>query len=195
MMHSNYSLGGTAMNRFQKATLGAAAICLLGSAALAQAPAAAPASPPPPLAIPNPTYSALVLELAVAKPAAEVWSKIGDYCGPSKFLGAECKIIAGKSGDLGAVRLLNGTVVEVLVAKSDLSYTYTQPTRVGQPYNLYHASLAVVPVTVTTSKLTYSFLYDNSMLADDAARAAERTARSTRFGGALQKMKDIAEAK
>jgi len=33
------------------------------------------------------------------------------------------------------------------------------------------------------------------MLADDAARAAERTARSTRFGGALQKMKDIAEAK
>ena len=177
------------MNRTTIAAL-AAACGLIATAAAAQAPA----PPPPPLAIPNPTYTSLVLEMDVARPAAQVWAKVSDFCGPSKFLGADCKIIAGKNGELGAVRFLNGTVVEVLVAKTDLSYTYAQPARVGQPYNLYHASLQVKPVTATTSKLVYSFMYDNSMLADDAARAAERSARATRFTGALQKMKEAAEA-
>ena len=36
-------------------------------------------------------------------------------------------------------------------------------------------------MTATTSKLVYSFFYDNSMLADDAARATEAAGRRTQF--------------
>ena len=48
--------------------------------ALAQAPAAAPAAPLAPPVIANPSYTTLVLEIAINKPAAEVWAKVGKYC-------------------------------------------------------------------------------------------------------------------
>jgi hypothetical protein len=81
----------------------------------------------------------------------------------------------------------------VLVGKTDLSYTYTQPVREGRPYNLYHGTLEARPVTATTSKLVYTLMWDNSMLADDAARERDRTQRSTMFTGALENMKILAE--
>ena len=59
---------------------------------------------------------------------------------------------------------------EMLVGNTELSYTYTQPVREGRPYNLYHGTLEARPVTATTSKLVYTLVFDNSMLADDAAR-------------------------
>ena len=33
-------------------------------------------TPPPPLAVPNPTYAVIPLEIAVNKPAAEVWKRV-----------------------------------------------------------------------------------------------------------------------
>ena len=66
-----------------------------------------------------------------------------------------------------------------------MSYTYTQPVREGQRYNLYHGTVEAVPVSATTSKLVYTLVFDNSMLADDAARdkdIQQRTARERRFG-------------
>jgi hypothetical protein len=62
---------------------------------------------------------------------------------------------------------------------------YTQPVREGQRYNLYHGTVEAVPVSATTSKLVYTLVFDNSMLADDAARdkdIQQRTARERRFG-------------
>jgi len=82
---------------------------------------------------------------------------------------------------------------EILVGKTELSYTYTQPVRAGRPYDLYHGTLEARPVTATTSKLVYTLVYDNSMLADDAARAADRQRRTTTFTTALQNMKILAE--
>ena len=69
---------------------------------------------------------------------------------------------------------------EVLVGKTELSYTYTQPVRDGRPYNLYHGTLEARPVTATTSKLVYTLFFDNSMLADDAARRRTDKARGRR---------------
>ena len=67
---------------------------------------------------------------------------------------------------------------------TELSYTYTQPVRAGRPYDLYHGTLEARPVTATTSKLVYTLVYDNSMLADDAPPGrrdrARRTATSSR---------------
>jgi hypothetical protein len=179
------------MNCMRLIAVAAVAACL-SPAAMAQQPAA-PAPPPAPLAVPNPSYATLVLEMPVNKPAAEVWAKIGKYCDIKDWFGVTCVMTSGKEGDLGSVRTLNGVTIEMLVAKTDLSYTYNQPVRVGVPYNQYHGTLEAKPVTATTSKLIYSFFWDESILADDAARAAARASRVTRFTAGLQKMKAIAE--
>jgi hypothetical protein len=81
-----------------------------------------------------------------------------------------------------------------MVGRTELSYTYTQPPREGRPYNLYHGTLEARPVTPTSSKLVYTLFFDNSMLADDAAREADKTRRTTQFTTALQNMKTLAEA-
>jgi hypothetical protein len=98
--------------------------------------------------------------------------------------------VSGKDGEIGAVRSVGN---EVLVGRTELSYTYTQPVREGRPYNLYHGTLEARPVTATTSKLVYTLVFDNSMLADDAARQADIERRRTQFTQALQNMKILAE--
>jgi hypothetical protein len=130
------------------------------------------------------------MEIAVNRPAAEVWKRVGKYCDIGEWLRVACTITAGKDGEVGAVR---SVVNEVLVGKTDLSYTYTQPVREGRPYNLYHGTLEARPVTATTSKLVYTLMWDNSMLADDAARERDRAQRQTTFTGALENMKILAE--
>jgi len=153
--------------------------------ALAQAPA------PAPLAIPNPTYITIPMEITVNRPAAEVWKRVGKYCDITEWLQvAPCTIVSGKDGEIGAVR--SGTL-EVLVGRTDLSYTYTQPVREGRTYNLYHGTLEAKPLTATTSKLLYTLVLDNSMLADDAAREKDKMQRTARFTQALQNMKILAE--
>ena len=82
---------------------------------------------------------------------------------------------------------------EVLVSKTEISFTYTQTPKEGQPYNLYHGTLEARPVTATTSKIVYTLFFDNSMLPNDAARAADRARRTERFTQALQNMKILAE--
>ncbi len=51
------------------------------------------------------------------------------------------------------------------------------------------------PVTAKTSKMIYTLMFDNSMMADQAARDADIARRKENFGKALQEMKRIAEAK
>jgi hypothetical protein len=162
------------------------------SAALAQAPAGAPAAPATPsgIVVAKPTYTFIPLEIAVNKPAAEVWKRVGKFCDIGEWLRIPCTITSGTDGELGAVRSVAG---EVLVGKTDLSYTYTQTVREGRPYNLYHGTLEARPVTATTSKLVYNLFFDNSMLADDAARERDRAQKIATFNGALQNMKILAE--
>jgi hypothetical protein len=166
-------------------------LLLTGAALPLQAFAAAP--PPPPLAVPSPVYSTIVMETDVARPAAQVWARVGKYCDISEWFGLACTISSGKDNDVGTVRVLNGSTIEILVAKTEFSYTYAQPVRVGQAYNMYHGTLEARPVTATTSKLIYTLIFDSSLLADDAARAADRQGRTTRFTGALKAMKTLAE--
>jgi hypothetical protein len=63
----------------------------------------------------------------------------------------------------------------------------------GQPYNVYHGTLEARPLTATTSKIAYTLFFDNLMLPDEAARAADRARRTERFMQALQNMKILAE--
>jgi hypothetical protein len=132
------------------------------------------------------------MEITVNRPAAEVWKRIGKYCDVAEWLQipAGCTITSGKDGEFGAVRTVGA---EVLVSKTELSYSYAQTPKEGQPYNLYHGTLEARPVTATTSKIVYTLFFDNSMLPNDAARAADRARRTERFTQALQNMKILAE--
>jgi hypothetical protein len=169
--------------------LSACLVTATASATMAQAPAAAPATPSG-IVVAKPTYTFIPLEIAVNKPAAEVWKRVGKFCDIGEWLRIPCTITSGTDGELGAVRSVAN---EVLVGKTDLSYTYTQTVREGRPYNLYHGTLEARPVTATTSKLVYNLFFDNSMLADDAARERDRTQKTAQFNAALQNMKILAE--
>ena len=164
-------------------------------AASAQAPAQPAASPPSPpkMQTEAPNYVSIPMQIDVNRPAAEVWKRIGKYCDIGEWSpGLKCQL-TGEDGKVGAVRLLNGSTIEILVARTELSYTYTQPVRAGQVYNLYHGTLEAKPVSATASKLVYTLILDNSMLADDAARKADVERRRTRFTQALKDMKTLAE--
>jgi hypothetical protein len=167
---------------------------LLAAPAFGQAPPSPPPAPQAPLVNPNPTYVSAVMEVTVNRPAAQVWARIGDFCDIGEWLGRKCEITAGTDNELGAVRTLDGVVVEILVSKTPLSYTYAQPVRQGTPYILYHGTLEARPVSATSSKLVYSLMWDNSTLADDLAREKDIATRKTRFGGALETMKKIVES-
>jgi hypothetical protein len=130
------------------------------------------------------------MEVMVNRPAAEVWKRVGKFCDIGEWARIQCTILSGKDGEFGAVRSVGN---EILVGKTELSYTYTQPVREGQPYILYHGTLEARPVTATTSKIVYTLMFDNSTLADDAAREADKTRRANQFMPFLENMKILAE--
>ena len=142
----------------------------------------------------EPEYVTIEMETDVSKSAEETWSKVGGYCDISEWFKIPCELTSGEGG-IGTVRsLVGGRILEVLVAKTDLSYGYVQPVTEGQPYNLYHGFLQAVPVSDDASKLKYTLMYDVSMLEDQAAKDADVARRRAQFEGALATMKGIAEA-
>jgi hypothetical protein len=168
------------------------AIFALTASASAQAPAAGQATNPNAnIVVEKPTYAVLPLEVTVNRPAAEVWKRVGKWCDVSEWLqiAAGCQILSG-NGHIGSTRSVGS---EVMVGETELSYTYTQPVRAGRPYDLYHGTLEVRPLTATTSKIMYTLLFDNSMLPDDAARERNKQQRTAAFTRALNNMKILAE--
>jgi hypothetical protein len=166
---------------------------------VAPAPPPAPTPPPAPAvrarieSVEAPTYVSIPMEITVNKPAAEVWKRVGKYCDISEWLQIPtgCQITAGKDNEIGAVRTVGA---EILVGKTELSYTYTQPVRDGRPYNLYHGTLEARPINARSSKLVYTLVYDNSLVPGDAAaKEAEVARRRTTFERALNNMKILAE--
>ena len=142
----------------------------------------------------EPQYMTIKMEIDVARPAAVVWAKVGGYCDVSKWLNVDCVIKSGDGG-IGTVRVLvGGQVIEILIAKTDLSYGYTQPVEEGQFYDLYHGFLEAKPVTDQTSRLLYTLVYDISDKPDQAVKDADVARRRARFEGALKNMKALAEA-
>lgn len=141
----------------------------------------------------EPEYTTIELEIDVAKPAHEVWAKVGGYCDIAEWLDVDCEITSGDGG-MGTVRVLaGGRIVEIMVAQTELSYGYTQPVVEGQFYNLYHGFMEARPVTDQTSRILYTLVYDISDKPDQAAKDADIARRTGMFQGALQNMKALAE--
>jgi hypothetical protein len=143
----------------------------------------------------EPDYAVIRMEIDIAKPAAEVWSKVGGYCDIAKWSTFDCKMTRGEGG-IGSIRLLGGgRITEIMIAKTALSYGYTQPVEQGKFYNMYHGFMEAVPVNAKSSKIVYTLFVDESDKADQAAKDADIAGRRTRFEGLLKKMKEISEAK
>ena len=137
-------------------------------------------------------YTTIVQSIDVDRPADVVWKKVGDFCAIHDWLGGgklSCVYTTGERG-VGANRLLAGRINEVMVSKTDLSYTYTQPL---SPIE-YHGSVEVKPTSATTSKIVYTLFYDLAPLPDQAAKDKDRAGRAAMFMGALHSMKTLAEA-
>ena len=168
------------------------AVVFLGSfaiSAIAQQTAPTPRPAPAPLQVPDPHYVTIVLTQDVNAQADVTWERVGKFCDIGEWAFPDCKLIQGDGGFASERSIVD----EVLVGKTEHSYTYAQPVRKGVKYNLYHGTLEVQPVTTKTSRIVYTFFYDNSMLPDDAARDAEIAARKKRFDKFLANMKTIAE--
>ena len=134
----------------------------------------------------------MTLSANIAKPAATAWKLVGgeDWCGMAKYLDVKsCHIDKGK-GEVGSLRTINGTILEIAVARTPLSYTYAQP----EAKNFYHGTMAVVPVDATHSKLVYTLVWDQTATGDAKAQAAARDGRKTRFQAAVDKMAAHANA-
>lgn len=141
----------------------------------------------------EPDYTVIRMEIDIAKPAAEVWSKVGGWCDITKWLNYDCKMTKG-DGEIGSIRLLAGRITEIMIAKTALSYGYTQPVEQGKFFNMYHGFMEAVPVSARSSKMVYTLFLDESDK-DQGAKDADIANRRARFEGALKKMKEIAEAK
>ena len=164
-----------------------ATVLIAGAAGTAAAQAPAPA----PLQTPTPSYASVVMEIDVNRPAAEVWKRVGKFCD----IGEWFQIPAARSR---RARTASSAPcarwrTKSSVGKTELSYTYTQPVREGHAYNMYHGTLEARPVTATTSKIVYTLFFDNSNLADQAAKDADAARRRTQFMRGLQNMKILAE--
>ena len=172
----------------------AAAVCLMASAHAETTPAASQSAPAESRGVAEkPTYISIPFEISVDRPAGDVWTRIDKYCTVSDVLSLDCRIIAGREGEVGAVRQVSGTILEIIVGRTAMSYTYAAAVRPGQPYNMYHGTIEVRPITPATSKILYTLTYDNSILADEAARDKDRATKVAIFSKVLTNLKTLAE--
>src|SRR6266508_7045931 len=89
----------------------ALAVTCLAGAASPQTPAPAAQAAPVSSAVAAPTYISIPLEIAVNRPAADVWKRIGKFCDIGEWLRIPCTITSGKDGEFGAVRSVANEVL------------------------------------------------------------------------------------
>ena len=144
-------------------------------------------------AIAEPEYTRVEMEVDVEASADVLWEIAGGYCDISVWANIKCEITSG-DGNIGTVRvLLDGAITEIMVAKTDLSYGYTQPVKAGQYYDLYHGFMEARPITDSSSKLIYTLVYDVSNFPDQAAKDTDIARRRAQFDSLLLNIKMLAE--
>lgn len=137
-------------------------------------------------------YVTIVRHAQINRPAAQVWKRVGGYCAIAEWLGVTCTYQSG-SGELGSVRIINGNILEVMVAASSLSYTYWQTKGAMAPAG-YHGTIAIVPRGKHRSTVVYTLVYNQDAFPTEAERTAQRERLATRFQGACDAIKKLAEA-
>ncbi len=137
-------------------------------------------------------YTTVKVETMVDRPIEAVWPKVGGFCQIGDWLKRLPCVLTSGTGDLGSVRKLNGTIVEVMVAQTRYSYTYAQPDN----KIMYHGTLAAEAADGgKKTRLIYSLVYDQEPDGTQEAKDKDRANRVNNWTGALASMKALAEAK
>src|ERR1700730_15901472 len=89
----------------------ALAVACLAPVAIAQTPAPNAPAAPASNVVANPTYISIPLEIAVDRPAAEVWKRVGKFCDIGEWFRIPCTMTSGKEGDFGSVRSVGAEVL------------------------------------------------------------------------------------
>jgi uncharacterized protein YndB with AHSA1/START domain len=140
-------------------------------------------------------YATVKLTTSVNAPIDVVWKKVGGYCDITKWLPQlKTCIYTSGNGDLGTVRRLADRIDELMVAQGKYYYVYAQPSPPGRDI-LYHGTLEAVADGKNKTTLVYNLIWDQSPLADDAAKQKDKDGRTTAFTNALAAMKKMAEEK
>ena len=108
---------------------------------------------------------------------------------PNIWMCKSCAITSGH-GEVGSLRLINGSIVEIAVSRTAHSYTYAQPFT---PI-FYHGTMAVERVDATHSRLVYTLIWNQTAVGDAKAQADARESRHKRFQAAVDKMAAAANA-
>jgi uncharacterized protein YndB with AHSA1/START domain len=139
-------------------------------------------------------FTTLVLTKDLNVAADKAWSAFGKFSDIDKWMGgAKCSYTQG-SGDVGTVRQViiapNPPGHEVLVSKTPHSYCYTM---IGDFLPFYHGTLAVESTGGNSSKIVYTFVWDQGPLPADQRGQGPAMFKQI-FGAALDNMKKLAEA-
>ncbi len=137
-------------------------------------------------------YVVIVRHAEINRPAAQAWKRVGGWCTLTEWLHVTCKVISG-SGDLGSIRVIDGTFHEVMVSKSALSYTYWQTVGSMAPSG-YHGTVAIVPDGPNRSTVVYTLVYNQDAFPTEAERKFQHERLTKRFQGACDEIKKLAEA-
>ena len=137
--------------------------------------------------------------MVIKAPAEKLWSVVGGFCDLPRLNKQTCTYIKG-TGGLGTVRLTDGEAqgVKIGEGKYNFSFFYTVGgSRGGPPVEArYHTNLEVVPSDDNkTSTLIITLVYDQSVLADDAERAARKASHINGFEEHFRTTKELAEKK
>ena len=136
-------------------------------------------------------YSVINLDATVDRPIDQVWAKVGGYCQIADWLKRLAPCVLTGDGGVGSIRAIGpqGSIIEIMVAKTKYSYTYTQPdTKI-----LYHGTLWAEPIDAAHTKLLYALIYDQAPDGTAEAKAKDRQGRTNNFTAALATMKALAE--
>ena len=139
-------------------------------------------------------YTTVRLDTVVNAPIDKTWSMVGPWCAIETWRPAvgPCVLSSG-DGNLGSVRHLGGArnIIEVMVAQTRYSYTYTQP---NTPI-LYHGTLAAEAVDAGHTRLIYELVWDLEPDGAQDARDKDKANRTTQWTAALASMKAMVEGK
>ena len=128
------------------------------------------------IVVDNPTYVTIPLELGVAGPRPRCGSASASIATSPNG----CRLPpAARSCLAPTVKLARAVGRQRSPRRQDRVLLHLHADSPGgRPYNLYHGTLEVRPLTDKTSKMYYTLMYDNSMMADDAAREKDKASRT-----------------
>jgi len=135
-------------------------------------------------------FKVIVCSTNIRKPADRTWTAIGSYADAGRFLHVPSRLVAG-DGDIGSVRQIGDSILEVMVGRSLHSYSYAQ-TRGPMASVAYHGCVSVISRAPTMSTLVYTLVYDQAIM-NEEKRVSEAVRIQARFDGAVAEMKRFAE--